>query len=452
MTLTAEIGGVALALQLASSVGPLLWVPVAAFAVWIVIWRVKFSIMENVTGLLGLTSDRVRGQPVPVGARLGQLTHQALAPVIPDTESAATYWYYAIALFGAAMTPYEVFFFSSGAVEEKWTVKDLGTSRLNVLVGFPLGGVLSVAIAACAAVVLLPGQIEVTSLSQITMPVLAAGGQLALAFTIVGIAAATFGAALETTLSSGYTLAQFFGWAWGKFRRPADAARFHVVMLIVVVACAAVLFTGVDPILVTEYSVVFSAIALPLTYLPILIVANDPGYMGEYVNGRALNVAASVYLVHHSRGLTGRYPADDRHWSWPMSSSRNDFPDAPRPSGRLIDARLHLLDRQLFDADDAPVGIVDDLDVDIPMDVDIAASVPAPLVTGILTGQVLATRIFGGRPPRSKLQAIPWRLITKIGTVVQLSADAEDFDSLWLEHWLRDHIIRRIPGGRRAAQ
>ena len=68
-------------------------------------------------------------------------------------------------------------------------------------------------------------------------------------------------------------------------------------MLTVVVACAAVLFTGVDPILVTEYSVVFSAIALPLTYLPILIVANDPGYMGKYVNGRVLNVAASVYVV-----------------------------------------------------------------------------------------------------------------------------------------------------------
>ena len=81
-----------------------------------------------------------------------------------------------------------------------------------------------------------------------------------------------------------------------------------------------------------------------------------------------------------------------------MTSSGNDFPDAPRPSGRLIDTRLHLLDRQLFDADQAPVGIVDDLDIDIPTDVDIAGSVPAPLVSGILTGQVLATRIFGGRP------------------------------------------------------
>ncbi len=135
-----------------------------------------------------------------------------------------------------------------------------------------------------------------------------------------------------------------------------------------------------------------------------------------------------------------------------MTPTHSDFPDAPRPSGRLIDARLHLLDRQLFDVDEAPVGIVDDLDLDIPMGVEVAASAPAPLVTGILTGQVLATRIFGGRPPRAKLRAIPWRLITKIGTVVQLSSEAKDFDSLWLEHWLRDHIIRRIPGGRRAAQ
>ena len=55
MTVTAEIGGIALALQLASDVGPKLWIPVAAFGVWIVIWRVGFSVMENVTGLLGLS-------------------------------------------------------------------------------------------------------------------------------------------------------------------------------------------------------------------------------------------------------------------------------------------------------------------------------------------------------------------------------------------------------------
>ena len=179
MTVTAEIGGMALALQLATDVGPRLWMPVAAFGVWIVIWRVRFSIMENATGLLGLCLIVFAVAVFLLTPDWSALAHQAVAPQIPDTESAATYWYFAIALFGAAMTPYEVFFFSSGAVEEHWTVKDLGTSRLNVMVAFPLGGILSIAIAAVSAIVLLPAGIEVTSLSQVVAPIVAAGGKLA---------------------------------------------------------------------------------------------------------------------------------------------------------------------------------------------------------------------------------------------------------------------------------
>ena len=55
--------------------------------------------------------------------------------------------------------------------------------------------------------------------------------------------------------------------------------------------------TSVDPIKVTEYSLVFSAVALPLTYLPILVVANDPVYMGDRVNGRLANSLGSLYMV-----------------------------------------------------------------------------------------------------------------------------------------------------------
>jgi Mn2+/Fe2+ NRAMP family transporter len=297
MTVTAEIGGVALALQLASSVNYLLWIPVAAAAVWLVIWRVRFSIMENVTGLLGLSLVIFTMAVFLLKPDWGSLAGQVLAPAVPQQETVWTYSYYAIALFGAAMTPYEVFFFSSGAVEEKWSVKDLAQSRINVLVGFPLGGLLSASIAVCAALVLLPAGISVTSLSQVILPVAEAAGKVGLAFVLVGVVAATFGAALETTLSSGYTLAQFFGWSWGKFRRPAEAARFHLSMIICLLVGIAVLATGVDPVLVTEYSVVFSAIALPLTYLPILIVANDPQYMGEHVNSRPVNFLAMIYLV-----------------------------------------------------------------------------------------------------------------------------------------------------------
>ena len=50
----AEVAGVALSVQLASDVSYLLWIPMVAFAVWMVIWKVSFSILENVFGILGL--------------------------------------------------------------------------------------------------------------------------------------------------------------------------------------------------------------------------------------------------------------------------------------------------------------------------------------------------------------------------------------------------------------
>jgi Mn2+/Fe2+ NRAMP family transporter len=43
--------------------------------------------------------------------------------------------------------------------------------------------------------------------------------------------------------------------------------------------------------------VVFSAVALPLTYFPILVVANDPDYMGEHVNGKLANGLGMVFFV-----------------------------------------------------------------------------------------------------------------------------------------------------------
>ena len=63
------------------------------------------------------------------------------------------------------------------------------------------------------------------------------------------------------------------------------------------IGAVALLLTTVDPIMLTEYSVVFSAIALPLTYLPILIVANDRTYLSDHANGRVANGLGSVYLV-----------------------------------------------------------------------------------------------------------------------------------------------------------
>jgi Mn2+/Fe2+ NRAMP family transporter len=297
LTFVAEIGGVALSVQLVVSVHELLIVPWVGVAVWLILWKAKFSIMENVLGLLGLALVVFGVALWQLGPDWGALVHQAVTADKPADEHWSTYAYYAVALFGAAMTPYEVFFFSSGGVEEGWGSQDIATMRANVLIGFPLGGLLSLSIAACAWLVLGPLNISVDSLGQVGLPVAAALGKIGLSAALLGFVAATLGAACETGLSVGYSITQYFGAQWGKYVRPKEAAVFHAILLLSVLGAVAFLMTTVDPIVVTEMSVVFSAVALPLTYFPILVVSNDPDYMGDRVNGHLANALGTVFLV-----------------------------------------------------------------------------------------------------------------------------------------------------------
>lgn len=297
LTYTAEIGGVALALELVASVQELLLVPLVGLLVWLVLWRAKFSSIENVFGGVGLALLAFSFAVWKLGPDWGSLLHQATHVAKPHDELWSSYFYYAIALFGAAMTPYEVTFFSSGGVEDGWKPEDIGVMRTNVMIGMPLGGFLSVSIAAAAWIVLGPLNVSVSTLGQVGLPVAVALGKVGLAIAIIGFVGTTFGAACETGLSCGYTIAQYVGAQWGKRVQPQEAAFFHLVVLLSTLAAAGVLLTTVDPVLITEFSVIFSAIALPLTYFPILVVANDRDYMGEHVNGRVANALGVIFLI-----------------------------------------------------------------------------------------------------------------------------------------------------------
>ena len=120
-------------------------------------------------------------------------------------------------------------------------------------------------------------------------------------------------------------------------------------------------------------------------------------------------------------------------------------------SPRYLDAHLHLLDRQVLDVHGVPVAVVDDLELsEIPAGQEIPPDTPPPVITALLSGPTLATRIFGGRPPESRMLRTPWAAIREIGVVIKLSVGRDTQDLFWTERWVRDHVIGRIPGGRHA--
>ncbi|MFF2268153.1 hypothetical protein ACFVTZ_07785 [Cellulosimicrobium cellulans] len=132
--------------------------------------------------------------------------------------------------------------------------------------------------------------------------------------------------------------------------------------------------------------------------------------------------------------------------------------DDSTPTGvRVVDARLHLLSRQVLDVDGEPVTTVDDLELVAAGGADGAArddgsrdAVPGePAEVGaLLTGPVLVTRLLGGRPPASRWERVPWSDVGHVGTAIELTVQADSLDLHWTEGWLREHVVGRIPGGR----
>lgn len=133
--------------------------------------------------------------------------------------------------------------------------------------------------------------------------------------------------------------------------------------------------------------------------------------------------------------------------------STDELPVKQHRGSRVVDARLHLLDRQLLDDHGDPVGIVDDLELTgVEVGDDLRQGSEAPQVSALLSGRVVATRILGGAPPPSLMQQIPWKLVASVGVVVTLRKTDMTFNVHWVEQWLREHVIRHIPGGRHAAE
>jgi len=295
MTLAAEVGGLAICLRLLSGL-PYRWlILVAILVVGLIVWTISFEWIERIFGYGGLCLLVFAVAAVKLHPDWGAVAH-GFVPHI-NTNDTALYLYFAVGLLGAAMTPYEVYFYSSGAVEEGWKAKDLSINRLNAMIGYGLGGVLSFTLMITGGALFLAEGIEPETLGTIAMGAQIPLGTAGLILALIGILFAVGGASIDTLFAGAYNLAQFMGWEWGRYRSNAGAPRFTLTWLVLLMLAFCVVMTGVDPVMLTEYAVIFSVVALPLTYLPILLVANDKAYMGTHANGRLANVLGVAYFV-----------------------------------------------------------------------------------------------------------------------------------------------------------
>ena len=295
-TLMVELCGMALALQLAAKVSYLLWLPLVALLLFLILWRVGFELLDNVAAMFGLTMLVAVAAMFAARPSWGQVALEVVHPAMSTAKPLPSYLFAAIGLLGAYMTPYQFDFYASGAIEEEWDGKDLLTNRIVAIVGTSFGGIITLGLTVAAAATLFPHNVSVQTLADAAKPAQMNFGEIGLALFIIGVFAVSMGAGLECALSGSYALCQFFGWDWGKHGKPHDAPVFHLLYIVLLLLALAVALTGIDPIKVTLLTMIAAAVALPFTFIPLLIVANDEDYVGDQQNTPAINAVAILIL------------------------------------------------------------------------------------------------------------------------------------------------------------
>lgn len=284
LVLGAEIGGVCLALQLVTGISFQWWAVPVAFALWLMLWKGTFGIIEQGVSMLGLiTLCFVIGafmlHPVWKDVGMGAL------PTLPHHDK-THYWFIAVSILGASITPYLFFFYSSGAIEDKWDKSYLGINRAVAGLGMSFGGTIALGVLIVAALIFPPrGMTELNSYDQIAQMLTPIFGRWGLPLFAASLGIACFGAALEISLTQAYMVAQGFGWNWGEDVRPKDDPGFIAVYTIVVLLGSLLMVTGLEPLKLTIFSMALTAATLPLAVVPFLFLMNDEKYMREYRNG-----------------------------------------------------------------------------------------------------------------------------------------------------------------------
>jgi manganese transport protein len=299
LTCTAEIGGIALILKLMLG-WPYRPLAVAAFALLLVIvWTFSFKWLERFFGLLGLLMLVF----VIAAARLRPDWGEVARSFVPNVPALASpsdylvYGYFAVTLMSAVLRPFETCFHASGAIEDGWQAREVRTNRIVVTVGFLFASTLAVGLVLVGSQLLRPAGIDPDGPGAAALGPAAGLGRVGLAIALLGMLFAFGSATVKSALTGAYNLSQFFGWPWGKWRRPAGAARFTIAWVLMLALATLILLLGVSPVRVVEYSVVFSVVILPLTHFPLLLAAGDRRVMGAHANGRIANALGWFFLV-----------------------------------------------------------------------------------------------------------------------------------------------------------
>ncbi|WP_395666704.1 NRAMP family divalent metal transporter [Methylocella sp.] len=233
----------------------------------------------------------------------GEALRGALVPSIDLSDSAQAMAL--LAVLGTTISPYLFFWQAAQEVEEqerrqtqplyvtpKGGPGELARIEVDTWVGMGLSNLISWFIVLAAAATLhAKGVTDIETSAQAAEALRPVAGDLAFAVFAFGIIGTGLLAVPVLAGSAAYAVCETFDWVEGLDRKLRDARAFYGVIVVATLAGLALDFLGVDPIKALYWSAVLNGLLAAPIMTAMLLVADNPKIMGEFVLPWPLRIA-----------------------------------------------------------------------------------------------------------------------------------------------------------------
>jgi Mn2+/Fe2+ NRAMP family transporter len=289
-----EFAGVAASMEI-FGVSKYISVPLVAVGVWLLIVKGNYKSVERIF----LVASAIYFSYVLSGILANPPWGTVLeAARTPSFRFEAGYVIVFVTVIGTTIAPWMQFYQQASIVDKGLKVGELNYERIDVIVGSAFAVLVAGFITiACAATIFAKGlHVETAKDAALALGPLA-GMHAATLFALGLLNASVFSAAI-LPLSTAYVVCEAFGWESGVSRDLREAPVFFGVFTALIVLGAGIILLPLRSLVETMMaSQTLNGILLPIILVTMLRLINDKRLMGQYVNGRVLNVIAWAMVV-----------------------------------------------------------------------------------------------------------------------------------------------------------
>ena len=229
-----------------------------------------------------------------------QLARDFLVPGLPAGSQLSTVMLLIIAIVGTTVAPWQLFFQQSYIIDKRITPRFIRYERVDLWLGiiFVIVGAAAMMAFSAAAFAGTTGEGNYTDALGVAEGLAAHAGHWAgVLFAIALIDASIIGAA-AVGLSTSYALGDVLGLRHSLHRRPSEAKAFYAIFAGLLLASAVIVIIPGSPLgLLTEGVQTLAGVLLPSATVFLLLLCNDRGVLGPWVNGRGMNVFSGAVIA-----------------------------------------------------------------------------------------------------------------------------------------------------------